>query len=255
MKTISVVNLKGGVGKTTTVVNMAALLAREWSKRVLVVDCDPQANATQFFECNPGAGVAEILFGEYELADGLIFGTPIPGVELIRGSMALAEADIAALRDGSASMERLRETLEDIGGMEPGYDFIILDCPPCFTAASCAAIMASEDVIIPVKPDGFALAGTRELAQQIVNLHELNPAISTVRALVTMWHNSEAVIAGEKALRQFAGLDVFKTNIRRTDKVDESTYARQTLDTWSPYSSAGRDYRALVAEYMRGGNV
>lgn len=255
MKIISVVNLKGGVGKTTTVVNMAALLAREWSKRVLVVDCDPQANATQFFECAPGAGVAEILFGEYDLADGLIFGTPIPGVELIRGSMALAEADIAALRDGAASMERLRETLEDIGDMEPGYDFVILDCPPCFTAASCAAIMASEDVIIPVKPDGFALNGTRELAAQIVNLQELNPAIVSVRALVTMWHNSEAVLAGEKALREFAGLDVFQTNIRRTDKVDESTYARQTLDTWSPYSSAGRDYRAFVQEYLMGGNV
>lgn len=255
MKIISVVNLKGGVGKTTTVVNMAALLAREWSKRVLVVDCDPQANATQFFECSPGAGVAEILFGEYDLADGLIFGTPIAGVELIRGSMALAEADIAALRDGSASMERLRGALEDIGGIEPGYDFVILDCPPCFTAASCAAIMASEDIIIPVKPDGFALTGTRELAHQIMNLQELNPAIVSVRALVTMWHNSEAVLAGEKALRDFGGLDVFKTNIRRTDKVDESTYARQTLDTWSPYSSAGRDYRAFVWEYLMGGDA
>lgn len=255
MKIISVVNLKGGVGKTTTVVNMAALLAREWSKRVLVVDCDPQANATQFFECAPGAGVAEILMGAYDLADGLIFGTPVPGVDLIRGSMALVEADIAALRDGSASMEPLREVLDDLSDMEPRYDFAILDCPPCFTAASCAAIMASEDIIIPVKPDGFALGGTRELAQQIINLQELNPAISSVRALVTMWHNSEAVLAGEKALRDFGGLDVFGTNIRRTDKVDESTYARQTLDTWSPYSSAGRDYRAFVQEYLLGGAV
>lgn len=252
MKIISVVNLKGGVGKTTTVVNMAALLGREWNKRVLVVDCDPQANTTQFFECSPGAGVAEILFGEYDLADGLIFATPVQNVDLIRASMALAEADIAALRGGDASTERLREVLEDIAGIEPAYDYVILDCPPCFSAASCAAIMASEDIIIPVKPDGFALTGTRELAQQISNLQELNPGIVSVRALVTMWHNSEAVLAGEEALRNFAGLDVFKTTIRRTDKVDESTYARQTLDTWSPYSSAGRDYRAFVSEYMRG---
>lgn len=255
MKTISVVNLKGGVGKTTTVVNMAALLAREWNKHVLVVDCDPQANATQFFENEPGVGAAEIILGEYDLADGLIFATPVKNVDLIRASMALAEADIAALRGGDASAERLRETLEDIGRMDFGYDYIILDCPPCFSAASCAAIMASEDIIIPVKPDGFALSGTRELAQQIANLQELNPGIVSVKALVTMWHNSEAVLAGEAALRGFAGLDVFQTTIRRTDKVDESTYARQTLDTWSPYSSAGRDYRAFVYEYLTGGEA
>ncbi len=245
MKIISVLNLKGGVGKTTTVVNMAALLAREWNKRVLVVDCDPQANATTFFEAKPSNGVAELLAGETELAEDLVVPTPVAGVDLIPASMELINADIASLRRG-CSLEALRDGLSGLDA----YQFVLLDCPPSFTAASCSALIASEEVIIPVKPDGFVLNGTRELIRQITALQELNPGISRARALITMWHNTEAVIAGETALRSFAGLDVFKTVIRRTDKVDESTYARQTLDSWSPYSSAGRDYRSFVAEYL-----
>lgn len=248
MKTISVVNLKGGVGKTTTVVNMAALLAREWGRSVLVVDCDPQANATQFFECAPGAGVAELLSGEERLLGDLVVKTPVEAVCLVPASMDLVEADIASLRSGTNRMGALRDAMAEAEDL--GFDFVIFDCPPCFTAASCAALMASEDVIVPVKPDGFALGGTKELMRQIAQLQTVAPSIATVRALITMWHNSEAVAAGETALRSYSGLKVFETNIRRTDKVDESTIARQTLDTWSPYSSAGRDYRALVAEYL-----
>lgn len=246
MKIISVVNLKGGVGKTTTVVNMAALLAREWDKRVLVVDCDPQANATQFFEAEPSDELTMLLDGSLPTADELIVETPVHGVELIPAGMGLVNADISSLRRGVA-MDRLRAALGELSDL---YHFVLIDCPPSFTAASCAAILASEEVIIPVKPDGFVLGGTRELLSQIYALQELNPGLSRVRALVTMWHRSEAVEAGEAALRGFAGLEVFRTVIRRTDKVDESTYARQTLDSWSPYSSAGRDYRALVGELL-----
>ncbi len=128
---------------------------------------------------------------------------------------------------------------------------VLIDCPPSFTAASVAAIAASDDVIIPVKVDAFSVSGMRELLTQISGVRGICPGIRTAGILVTMWHNSPAVVQGEALLRD-SGVPVFRTVIRRSDKVDESTFARQPLNEYSRYSSAGRDYRALVAEYLEG---
>lgn len=244
MRVISVMNLKGGVGKTTTVVNMAAILARDYRRRVLVIDADPQANATDFFSGRDTTGgtVAAMKGADPE---AVIASTLIDGVSLVPASMDLALLDIASAVHGRTELTGLR----DFCSRCEDYDFVLIDCPPCFTAASCAALAASEDVVIPVKPDGFVLRGVRELEDQIAGLREINPLLDRVELLLTMWHNADGVVAGELALRT-SGLPMFMTMIRRTDKVDESTYARQTLDTWSPYSSAGRDYRTFVAEYL-----
>lgn len=250
MKVITVINLKGGVGKTTTVVNMAAILAHDYKKRVLVIDGDPQGNATDFFGCRKARWtVADILSGgELPCAIDAIMTTGIDGVCVVPASMDLVDADIAAVRDGASNIHALAAFCDDLR-TDKLFDFVLIDCPPCFTAASCAAIMASEDVIIPVKPDGFVFSGVNELLKQIRSLQKVNALVNVAGVLVTMWHNSEAVRAGVAALEHIP-VPVFETKIRRTDKVDESTYARETLDRWSPYSSAGRDYKAFVAEYM-----
>lgn len=251
MKVISVMNLKGGVGKTTTVVNMAAILAREYGKRVMVIDCDPQGNTTDFFGVRDKASGVFCLLSEQDSARyGDVFAdTLIPEVSVVPASTALIYSDIAALKDGeNGRLTAIRDFCQDMEE-EGGVDFVLIDCPPSFTAASCAAIMASEDIIIPVKPDGFVFSGVNELLAQIRGLRTVNPTVNVKGLLVTMWHNSEAVKAGVAALERIP-VPVFETKIRRTDKVDESTYARETLDRWSPYSSAGRDYKAFVAEYM-----
>ena len=243
MKVISVINLKGGVGKTTTVVNMAAILARDYDRKVLVVDADPQANATYFFGAENRPNTLHDLMVGRDIAD-CIYDTPVPWVSIIPAEIGLIMLD-AGLGTDMDRLSRLRHQLEALEGV----DFVLIDCPPSFTTMSCAAILASEDVIIPVKPDGFVMGGLRELSAQIAAVRKVDAHVNVAGALVTMWHNSEAVRAGEEALRASA-IPVFDTVIRRTDKVDESTYARQTLDTWSPYSSAGRDYKSFVAEYM-----
>lgn len=251
MKVISVINLKGGVGKTTTVVNMAAILAREYGKRVMVIDCDPQGNTTDFFGVRGKApGVFCLLSEQDPDRYGDVFAdTLIPEVSVMPASTALIYSDIAALKNGeNGRLTAIRDFCLDMEA-EGGVDFVLIDCPPSFTAASCAAIMASEDIIIPVKPDGFVFSGVNELLSQIRGLRTVNPTVNVRGLLVTMWHNSEAVKAGVAALESIP-VPVFETKIRRTDKVDESTYARETLDRWSPYSSAGRDYKAFVAEYM-----
>lgn len=244
MKVISVINLKGGVGKTTTVVNMAAILARDYERNVLVIDADPQANASHFFGAEDKK---ETLLDVMTGADitRSIHETLIPRMHIIPAEFDLVMLDTTA---GARDDTRLRKSLGELAELT-FYDFVLIDCPPNFTAPSIAAILATEDVIIPVKPDGFVGSGLRELQKQIRALRAVDENIRIAGALVTMWRNSEAVRAGEQALRD-SDLPVFKTVIRRTDKVDESTFARQTLDTWSPYSSAGRDYKAFVAEYV-----
>lgn len=252
MRVISVMNLKGGVGKTTTAVNMAAILAREYGKRVIVIDADPQGNATDFF----GAGGAMLGLMDWfrdvapSMPEAMITATAMENVGIIPGGMDLIDLDIKATPE--KRMTYLRKISALCRELEDYADVILIDCPPCFTTSSMAAILASEDIIIPVKPDGFVFSGVRELQRQIKGLRDVNPLVNIAGALITFWHNSEAVQAGERALRESGLLPVFSTVIRRTDKVDESTYARQTLDTWSPYSSAGRDYKAFVAEYMGG---
>ena len=254
MKVISVMNLKGGVGKTTTVVNMAAILAHDYKKRVLVIDADPQGNATDFFRCRNGQfSLMDVLNPNPDSpiqpeAVDVFERTAIEGVCVVPASMDLVDADIAAVLHGTADMNALAVFLNDLRE-EDLFDIVLIDCPPSFTAASCAAIMNSEDIILPVKPDGFVFSGVNELLKQIRSLRAVNPVVNVAGILVTMWHNAEAVKAGVAALKEIP-VPVFKTKIRRTDKVDESTYARETLDRWSPYSSAGRDYKAFVAEYM-----
>jgi chromosome partitioning protein len=258
MKTIAIVNLKGGVGKTVTAINMAAILASEHGHRVLVIDADPQANASRFFGLKGDVNsVAGIMSGYAEDPYDFIYDTGLPGVRCVPSEISLIEADIASVRAGGVAklMADFCAALEEdnILARENGEpaetDYAIFDCPPSFTAASVAAIAACDDVIIPVKIDSFALDGMAELIAQVDGIRSIRPQIRVAGIVITMWHNCPAVIQGEDLLRK-SGLPVYRTNIRRSDKVDESTFARQALQEYSPQSAAGRDYRAFVAEYL-----
>ena len=121
---------------------------------------------------------------------------------------------------------------------------------PSFTAASVAAIYASDDVIIPVEADLFSITGMAALIAQINSVRRIQPRVRVAGALICKWHNTDACIQGEAALRA-SSVPIFTQMIRRSDKVTESIFASQSLQTYSPHSAAGRDYRAFVAEYLR----
>lgn len=250
MKVISVINLKGGVGKTTTAINMAAILAKDHGKTVVLVDADPQANLSAFFNLK-GAGLPgldDLMRGE-ATPDQIVHKTSIDKVYAVPCSMALAMQDLAALVNGRglSILNRMTDTIER---MElEGADYVIIDCPPSFSASSVAAIYSSNEVLIPVKLDGFSADGVAELQAQIETLTGLRPGLGYA-CLITMYHNVEVVKQGASAFLDRYGDHVFRQYIRRSDRVDESTYMRQPLDVWSPTSSAGRDYRAWVNEYL-----
>lgn len=256
MKVISIVNLKGGVGKTVTAVNMAAILASRHNQRVLLIDADHQHNATSFYGFG-GADedyttLSDVLCGLCDYYPDAVQPTRIPHLDILPSSMALLTLDLESLARGNVTSKVLAD-LRDAMIEDDAYDYIIIDCPPAFSAASVAAIAASTDIIIPVKAGKFELDGLAELIAQITSVQRLNHGVRITGVLMTMWHRAEVVLQGEAYLRQHAGVPVFRTVIRRTDKVDESTYAAEPICDYSRGSAAAQDYRKFVDEFLKGG--
>lgn len=149
MKVISIVNLKGGVGKTVTAVNMAAILATEHNKRVLVIDADPQANATRFFGAQDApATLCDLFAGRATCYDDIVWQTQIAGVDIAPATIDLLAFDVAAATE-EQGIVRMLSDLCAAAEEDSAYDYVIIDCPPGFTAVSISGIAASDDVIIP----------------------------------------------------------------------------------------------------------
>ena len=250
MRTTAILNQKGGVAKTTTTVNMAAILAADHSKRVLVVDADSQANTTEFF-----GGPA---WGQSTFADLLRkvdVNNParpanLPGVDLLPADDSLMDLDLSKVATDSVDALCLRNFLK---GRSQVYDYVLIDCPPAFNAASTAALVAADDVIIPIKMDAFALRGMANLMRQIKNMQQINPKLRLAGLLPTMVYKSASITEASELLAA-SGLPVFP-GIRRTPKVDDMTWAQEPLISSSPKSAACRDYRRFVAAYLEGGVV
>lgn len=258
MRTIAICNLKGGVAKTTTAVNLAAILARDLHRNVLMIDADSQGNATSFLGGDrEQPGMAALLRRE----PALVQETNVEGVRLIAGSAELMDLDLTKAGEGTVDVQCLREVrafLEEsaLRGPHPAswrppspcegkaLDYCLIDCPPAFNAASSAALIAADAVLIPVKLDAFALEGMANLLQQIQNMRRINPQLQVLGVLPVMWYKSERIQAAERALRE-AGLQILH-RIRRSDKVDEMTYAQAPLISCSPRSGPCKDYRVLA---------
>lgn len=250
MRSIAIMNNKGGVGKTVTAINLADILVRQYGQRVVLVDCDGQANLTRFYlpEFDPAYSitVADVLAGDHEpvWCDNL---TPVTsGLELLPGSSALYDMDLRTIRDGLGdpyTLQLFAAAAEDDGET----DFMIFDCPPGYTLASVSALLAADEAVIPMLVDGFSFGGMMDMREQLKSLQEAGPRVAGV--LITQWRNTPVVREGENALR-LMDVPVFQTVIRRTDKVPESTIAREPLAVYSPKSAAGMDYRAWVRELM-----
>lgn len=256
MRTIAVINLKGGVGKTTTVVNVAAILAAEKKQRVLVIDADSQANTTEFFGGGADKGRLSAILrgypGKTATADermcyavGSIQPTRCERVELLAGDDSLMDLDLSKVEMGTVSATSIYE-LKALLAARDMFDWCIIDCPPAFNAASAAAMVAADEVIIPIKLDAFSLRGMTNLMRQIANMRKINPGLKLGGCLPTMWYKSEQIMAAEQTLAE-SGLPVYH-HIRRSDTVDKMTFAQAPLRECSPSSAAGIDYRAFVAQ-------
>lgn len=252
MRTIAILNLKGGVGKTVTAINFAAILAHDYAQRVLLVDADSQCNLTEFVGGDPSvSNLADVLRGEADSIDS-IQKTTLPGVDVLPGSDMLMDLDLTKVSMQAVSATVLRDMVKALGSSDV-YDACIIDCPPAFNAAAAASLIAANDVLIPIKVDAFSLRGMTNVLRQIRNMREINPRLRIAGILPTMYHSGYGEEFSD-ALRQLQGFGLHVwPPIRRSDKVDESTFAQEALPTFSPRSAAGVDYRRFVASFLRGG--
>ncbi|MBQ6756804.1 MAG: ParA family protein [Oscillospiraceae bacterium] len=253
MRTIAILNLKGGVAKTTTVINAAAILAEDYKQRVLLIDADSQCNLTEFFsDGKPYTGdtLADILRGyTWSAQKALYLVGPEMSLTIIPASETLMDLDLTKAESGEVNVKVLKDCLSEV---QDDYDYCLIDCPPAFNAASAAALVAADEVIIPIKLDAFSLRGMVNLFRQIKNMRAINPKIKIMGCLPTMYYNSKSLTEAVEVLKKNR-LHVFSP-IRRSNKVDEMTFAQEALNTFSPRSAAGVDYRTFVKELVGGAN-
>jgi chromosome partitioning protein len=248
-RTIACANQKGGVGKTTTVVNLAADLAR-LGQRILIIDLDSQANATSAL----GVDRTTVEASAYDvLAEGaaieqVAVGTPVEGLRLVPGTTGLAalEVELAGVDQRERCLDRALEA-----SREP-YDRILLDCPPSLGLLTVNALTAADGVLIPVQCEYLALEGLTQLIATIGLIRDhLNPELAIDGAILTMYDartNLSADVAAE--VRRHLGDKVFETIIPRSVRLSEAPSYGLPVELYRPDSRGAEAYRALAAEFL-----
>ncbi|MEA4835343.1 MAG: ParA family protein [Anaeromusa sp.] len=246
MKIVSIINLKGGVAKTITSANMAHILATVHGQRVLLLDNDKQGNCSKLYKRHgyEHPSCAEILTERNYDTHKAIQKTDYPNLDIIAANMTLLTANMKLLLEVSRQQQTIfRKALQQV---EAEYDFCIIDNAPDINISVINALVAAHEVIVPIKIDQFAFDGMEQLLEQFDDAREFNPSL-TFKCLVTAYYNSEVNNQGEDYLTKYP---MFKTHIRRTEKVDESTFFRKPILEHSRYCGASKDYLSFVAEYL-----
>lgn len=250
MRTIAVINLKGGVAKTTSSINIAYILNQK-GYRVLLVDNDKQGDCSRGMNrrTQEGPGIDRIMVERKPDMASLIQKTDYENLDIITANLNLLTANMEVTMDRVRPQQtRLKNALQKV---QEEYDFCVIDNAPDINVSVINALTAADDVLIPVEVDDNTTEGMNELIDQIEEIKsELNPDLKNVRCFVSKYNKyNEAHSQGAEVIREW--YPTMKTMIRNSLAVAKSTYARTPVALYSKRSAAAEDYQTLVDEYLQ----
>lgn len=251
MTTIAIVNQKGGSGKTTTAVNLAATLA-EQGQKVLLIDIDPQGSSSKWLRCScEGKGLYNV-FAENASISDIIFDTSIEGLDVVPSSQWLIGIE-KALASEVAAETILRRKLEETQGQ---WNYILIDCPPALGMLSLNALVAADNVLVPLETRVMALDGLAQLIRTVEMVKErLNPNLE-INGIVPCRVDMRTRLSVDilKDLRDRFNDKVYNSCIRETVKLAECPSFGVPITTYDTKSPGAEDYRKLAIELMNRGN-
>lgn len=251
-KIIAIINQKGGVGKSTTAINLGAALG-EMGKQVLLVDLDPQGN------CSSGLGVEKSLIQQC-IYDVLLNDVPLEeviipdiaeGLDIAPATINLAGAEVELVSE----MARENRLKDAVGGMRGKYDFILIDCPPSLGLLTVNALVAADKLLIPIQCEFYALEGVTKLLESMKRVKSrLNPTLDIYGILLTMY-DSRTTLSKQVVdeVREYFGRLVFSTPIPRTVKLSEAPSFGQPITQYDPKGRGALSYIELAKEVIARG--
>jgi len=254
-KIYTIVNQKGGVGKTTTAINLGAYLSY-FGQRVLIVDIDPQANATSCLGADKniaGGGTYDVLIGAQPISTQILHN-PRFKLSLLPSSPALAGAEIELIEMANRE-HRLSQVLEPISSR---YDYILIDCPPSLGLLTVNGLVAAKDgVLIPVQCEYLALEGLGQLTQTINRVkNALFPEL-VIRGVILTMYDGRTNLAADvvQEVKQFFGKQVFDSIVPRSIRLAEAPSYGMPISVFAPDSTGAHSYAALAKELLISDNV
>jgi chromosome partitioning protein len=253
-RVVPVVNQKGGVGKTTTAVNLATAMAAV-GKRVLIVDADPQGNASTGFglsRADRGAGCYELMFDGLSVED-VARPTMIPNLSIITSSADLAGAEIQLV-----NMERREYRMKEaFDRSSKNYDLILIDCPPSLNLITLNALVAADSILVPLQVEFYALEGMTSLLQTVDAVRaRFNPTLEIEGVVLTMYDKRNSLSnAVERDVRAYFGERVYEAVIPRNVRVSEAPSHGKPVLLYDLKCPGSRAYMNLASEYLKRENV